>query len=180
MQHWFELQARAEVALYDRNTVEVSESLLGGFERLRKSMLYYVRPMRYAANWVSARLWLSMASHPDHRRPALRNAARLAKKLRRDAAPHVDVWAQLIEAGIAFQKGNDDRAVELLERAERGADELSLRLCAASARWRRAALIGGDAGEALRVQAIAWQHSEDVVNMDDMAALVTPGFDTHD
>jgi len=175
MQHWFELQARAEVAMYDGSAAEAT-GLLAEFERLQKSMLYYVRPLRYSANWIWARFWLSLARHAAHRQRALKKAIQLAGRLRRDRSPLADVWATLIDASVAASTGNKRRAVSMLERAERGADALSLGLYAAAARWRRAAFVGGATGEALRAQSIAWQHREGVSDLARLVDVAAPGF----
>ena len=176
MQHWFELQARAELAMFEGTSADVADSLLPEFERLSKSILYYARPLRYAANWVWARFSLSLVTHAGHRQRELKRASRLAKRLRRDRSELADVWAMLTDASVAASSGQDGSAVAMLEQAERGADKLALGLYAAAARWRRAALIGGSDAEALRAQAVAWRQREGVVDLPRLVDVAAPGF----
>jgi hypothetical protein len=177
MQDWYELQARLEIALYERTVVDISEWAQKQLERLRKSLLYYARPLRYVVNGLWARMYLALAADRRKREHALRQASRLANKMRKDRAPHVDVWALLIDAAVAARRGDEENAVRLLEQAEADGDKLDLGLCTAGARWRRAALIGGDRGEELRAQAVAWQQREGVVDLQRLVEVMVPGFD---
>ncbi len=176
LQHWFELQARAEIAIYEDRALESADSLLAEFERLRKSMLFYARALRFAANGIWARFWLALARHPEYRKRALRQATRLARRLRSDGIPPVLVWAMIIDASVAACKGHTLQALGLLRDAEKCAEKHSLGMHAAAVRWRQAELLGLDEGAELRARAIAWQEQEGVVNLPRLVNLVAPGF----
>ncbi len=176
MQDWMELQARVEIALYEGSALTVSRWALDRFERLRGSLLFYARTLRHTANALWARLLLALASDPAHRNKALRRASRLSKKLRRGGADNAAVWALMIDAAVARQRGDDRRAKKLLEQAECDSGRHGFRMCCAAVRFRLAELIGGDLGEARRAQADAWGEREGVVDLRRLAEVMAPGF----
>jgi len=177
LQDWMELQARVEIALYERMIPAVSEWALAQFRRLRRSLLYYSTSLRCAANSLWARLLLALALDSERHPHALRDAGRLAEKMRSDWGSHVGVWATLIEAGVATQEGDDATALRRLKQVERDGGALGLAYHVAAARLRRAGLMGGAAGEALRAQTASWQEREGVVDLPRLVEVVAPGFD---
>lgn len=62
----------------------------------------------------------------------------------------------------------------LLAAAERAFDGADMALHAASARWRRGELLGGDQGRALVQQAEAWMAGQRIRNPARMAAMLAP------
>jgi len=174
MQHWFELQARAEIALYQGTLPDIAEWVFDRLDRIHRSLVYRTQALRYNADCLDARVHLALAGSQAG---ALSHATKLVRRLRREQVPHVSVWADTIAAGIAAHQGDRDGAIVALENATGAAAGLGLGYYAAVTRWRCAALVGDEPrAAALRAAATAWQTSEGVVDMNRMADVIAPGF----
>jgi ATP/maltotriose-dependent transcriptional regulator MalT len=99
-----------------------------------------------------------------------------ARRLRRLGAPWIDSQAQLILAGVAATRGDDEQAVRLLQEASAGFDSADMALYAAAARNRLGTLLGGDEGRALRKAADGWMASEKIRAPARFTAIFAPGF----
>jgi hypothetical protein len=175
VQHWCELEARAEIGLYQRNLPEVAAQLASLWSGLRRSMLIRVHTLRLHSLWLRARLALAQAEHAGDRGRQIRIAARLASALAREGDPRADLAAQLVGAAVQRGRGDDDAAASALRRAIATGTASSLRLLTAVAQRRLAEIVGGDEGAALVAASAATFAGEDVVSPERFAGQYAPG-----
>ena len=158
MQHWYELRARAELALYEGDR-EAAAALLGApFEALAASLLLHAQPIRTDALWLRGRL--ALAAGGDRIAGAVADARRLAG----EGVGYARAWARLLEAGIAARRGDGDGARARLDEAAALAAEADLAMCVAAARWHLDDVRGE---EAMRLEGVA--------DPARVAALLVPG-----
>ncbi|MEO5738104.1 MAG: hypothetical protein ABIQ82_11655, partial [Variovorax sp.] len=101
-----------------------------------------------------------------------RTTARLLNNTR---LPHLPGWAAVLEAGLACEKRQPARAVELLQAATTIFDATGLKLYSAAARRRQGQLIGGEAGGGLVIAAEAVMHSQGVIDVEATTEMLAPG-----
>lgn len=174
LQHWYELEATAELGLYAGTAryADFSETL----GELRRSLLPRIQTVRTLSNWLVGRLALADgdASTRSKRRALAR---KMARRLVKEPSGYPAVWGWLLEAALTFQDGKVELAAGLLHRAIDLADDRQMALCAAAARRRLGEVIGGDEGRRIAAQADDWFATEGVVNADRLLAVVVPGFE---
>jgi hypothetical protein len=166
LQHWFEIRAFSELDLYDGRPTTRGADL----EAVSRSLLVRPQPVRIDFTWLCGRVALS-GSQPD--RSA---AARAARRLAGEGLPSARVWSQLLRAALAASEGKQERAVTLLREAMTGAEAADMALCAAMARRRLGALLGGDEGRVLVAEADRWIASQGIVDTERTMKLFVPGF----
>jgi eukaryotic-like serine/threonine-protein kinase len=134
VQHFHELIARGELALYTRVPADDAR-LADGFARLERSLLLRVASIRMQHDYLRGRLALVGD-------PAPRVAERHASALAGQRSTVAQTWAPLLRAGAAIARGRRDRALALLEQARTSATFAGMRLTAAAAELRIANLLG--------------------------------------
>jgi len=136
-QHWYELDARAEIAMY-ANTVERDMPEIATlFDGLDSSVLLRVTTVHAMAFWLRGRLALCLGD----RKAAQRAVDGLAK----NDNDRARVCGAMIEAGIAG-RSRDAAAVTKLREAMKLAEQFDLRLHAAAARYQLGKLLAGSEG----------------------------------
>jgi hypothetical protein len=176
LQHWYALEAESEAALYESRVPEVIEELRPRFRSLWRSLLPHLQTVRSQSYWLWGRLMLAMGAAEEGRADARRQAERMARRCARERIGYADVWAKLLRAGIARQRGDADEAQRCLEAAILDADENHMRLCAAAARRCLGAIAAGTEGAEVRAEGEAWMRAEGIVDAERMTAVVAPGF----
>jgi hypothetical protein len=165
-QHWYELDARAEIAMYD-DTVEqdlpVLEELFDGLER---SVLLRLMTVRAMSLWIRGRLALCQRDAAG--------AAHVVARLAKVDNPRARVFSALVEAGIAGRT-RDATAVAKLREAAVLADRYDMRLQGAAARYQLGKLIGGTEGQELVDAGELMMRGEGVANPDRFAHWFVPG-----
>ena len=174
LQHWQDLRARVEIALYCGRPPDPHELRL--FDVLGRSLLLRVQAVRTETHWMQARLALQQIEREGDRAAVLRRAARLARWLERERVGYATVWARLVRAALAVQAREPARAIAELEIAILEGESLDLGLCVAAARRRHGELLGGPTGRALVDRADAWMREEHIRNPERMTEVVAPGF----
>jgi len=176
IQHWYELRARTELALYLAEPPAI-EAFGASFAALQRSLLPRVQMIRTEAIWLRGRVALAAAAvgSPSEARAALAVAAACERRLRRERAPVADAWGAMLAAGVAMLRGDVPEAVVRLLSAERAARETDLLLVAATARLRRGELLGGDEGAALVASAEEIMRGEGIVRPDRIADVIAGG-----
>ena len=162
MQHWYELRARIELALYEQDLATARALLRGGFAPLEASLLQRAQTLRTDAIWLRGRAALYSAAAGD--KDDLVHAVDAVRRLRREQLPYCEAWLTLLEAGIAAQRGDQAGCRAALLAAETRAEAADLRMCAAAARL----ALGDVRGE----EAMA---EEGVKSPRRMAAVLLPG-----
>ena len=163
LQHWYDLRARAEIALYEGGD---AASILPEFVRLEGSKLTRVQTVRNESRWLVGRLRLA-AGDAD--------VLDLAKRLDAERVPYAGAWALFLRAGAAATRGDDPAARSVLSEAARFADAAHLPLAAATARLRAGESEGG-AGTKSAGEAAARMIGFGVVAPARMARVLAPGF----
>jgi len=163
LQHWYELRARAELALYtgelERADVEPRMATIAS------SRLMRVKSVRADARWTRARLALGFGG-------GAWQARRELDGLVKERACYADVWAALGYAALAAGEARIAR----LEEAIRLADAHRMGGCALAARWRLGETIGGERGAELLAAARAGFAAEGVARPERMVEVLAPGF----
>jgi hypothetical protein len=167
-QHWYELDARTEIAIYDRTVERDLPDLEQMFEGLERSVLLRLVTIRVMALWLRGRLALCQ----NDRKAAQYVAKRLAKidDLR------ARIYGALIEGGIAG-RANDVSAVAKLREASQLAEAHDLRLHAAAARYQLGRLLGGSEGGDFVTGAAGTMRAEGIVKLDKFADWFVPGLE---
>ncbi len=176
LQHWYEFDARAEIALFEGNTEIILDDSRAIGRSLKRSMLTRVITVRVDYYWLHSRLLLSAMA----RRPAdqvdLREVAKLAKLLEKEGQDYATVMASLVRAAIAVRKGDPQQAKTLLESAIPLAKSADMFLHAAIAERRLGEMLSGDEGQALIAQGTDWLSHAGIENVNSVTDLFAPGF----
>jgi serine/threonine protein kinase len=177
LEHFYELLARADEALYSGRSREGLELLLARWKPLEGALLFRVQSVRILLRYMRARLCVAEAAKGGANAPALlRRAASDAKAIAREKMEWSRPVAELIHAACAHARGDKPRAVSLLRRALEGFEKADMALHAAATRTRLGALVAGDEGVAFTAAAAKWMGDEGVVAPARMAAMMAPGF----
>jgi len=178
LQHWYELEARAQLAVYVGEGASAVEELAPSFERVSRSLLRRVQIVRASSNWMWARMLLAASAGSAEGAGTAGTRAeveRIARQLARERIAYATAWSLLLRAAIESTH-RPERAIELLREAIDLAENHALRLVAAAARRRLGELLGGGKGAHLVGQSTAWMSAEGIVRPDRMARLIAPGF----
>lgn len=164
VQHWYEAQARAEIALYRGQ----SELGLGQFREemkaLSRSFILRMRLHRCHAQWLLGRLILAEAAHGRATKRSLDEVHSLAKRLAREEVGFAAVWSRMLLAGLAACRSEQQAATACLERAHQAARDAEL----AHLEQTSAFFLGQSAARpgspALKLGALTWAEGEGIQN----------------
>jgi hypothetical protein len=166
LQHWWELEARSELALYDGRAADALRELEPGFAQLARSLFTRIQFVRANARWVRGRLCAAAARAGDP--SARRDAGKAVRALAREKVDYAAVWSDLLAAALVDRTA----AIEHLARAAAAAEPAGMPLLAAIARRRRGEL-AGDA--ALVADADAWLAAHGAGDPARLTELFAPG-----
>ncbi len=177
VQHFYELRARGELALYQGSAGQALHDLQDTFDGLARSFLRRVQMIRTESRQTRARLLVAAAGVGDTERgSALAEASRLCRTLDREKIGYARVNSCLVKAAVAHQSDRPELAGELLNDASRQAEDHEMSFHRAAARHRLGELLGGSQGAALLDESRAWLAAEGVANAERMLEVVAPGF----
>jgi hypothetical protein len=174
LQHWYELEARGEIAIYEGAVAEAWPALDRMFETLRGSVLTRVITVRMLSVWLQGRLALRHRPPGEGTSSWSRRIRGIVRTLDGIGDPRGRVGARLIEASVARAERRDGDAIAHLRRAAEEAEASGLELHARAAQRRLGELIGGDRGRELVARAEAWMRREGIHAPDRMTALFVP------
>ncbi len=174
LQHWFEMEAQGELALYEGRATEELELAGPQYGELKASLLLRVQIIRCLSSWLRGRLLVASAAETGDPGP-LAEAQRIANKLGKETVPHAVAWSHMLHAGVCAQRGDERSAVQQLQRATTVADPGNIALYVAGAQRQLGRLLGGDEGAGLVLEADELMSTEGVVSPGRMAALIVPG-----
>ncbi len=169
LQHWFELRATGELALY-AGQPELKRSDAPEFAAVARSMLTRVQFIRTESRWLRARIMLLEAGRGTE-------ARRIGRALQREDAPYAKVWGLLTEAAAVHQLGNDERAADLLREAIGASGGARMRLCEQAARFHLGRVLGGSIGNDTIEDARRNLFDLGLAEPQAMLRVVAPGFD---
>jgi len=176
LQHWYELIARAETALYEGAANEAVDELAPAFDALGKSMLLRVRLVRVEATALRGRLVLAAARARGGPAKELAAVHRIARRLEREKTGYASVYAALARAGTKLS-GPEGKtaAVDELRQAIELAAAHGMALHEAAARDRLGRLLGGPEGSAERGLAHEYGEENRIPDVDRMFETAAPG-----
>ncbi len=176
VQHWWELESRCMIDLYEGNGAELLDRMRVASRPLRGSLLLRNQVVRGRAAMLRGSGALAAAMRSPNV-DLLHVAVREARALRAEKMVWTTAFADVIDAGVAARRGQREVAVAALEGAARGFDAADMALYAACARRRLGALLGGDEGSALVENATAWMRAQGVQSPEKITAMLAAGFD---
>jgi serine/threonine protein kinase/tetratricopeptide (TPR) repeat protein/energy-coupling factor transporter ATP-binding protein EcfA2 len=175
LQHYSSLVALAQIEMYTGDYEVARKHIEGQIKAVEKSMLLRIQGLRIDALHIRGRLALASALG-DERDRQLRLAEKLAGRIEREEMGYANPFATLIRAGIARQRGDEQSAIALLEKAAKDFDATHMSLYAAAARRRLGEVVGGDRGRQLVAQSEEWMTKQQIKNPARMMNLLAPGF----
>jgi hypothetical protein len=165
-QHWYELEARGEIAMYDHTVDRDMTDLEPLFDGLERSVLLRVTTVRALALWLRGRLGLCRGD----RKAAQQAVARLASVDNVRAR----VVGKMLEAGLEG-RSRDAIAITKLREASSLAEQSDLGLHAAAARFQLGTLLGGSEGAEHVADARRIMIAEGVAKPERFADWFVPG-----
>lgn len=175
LQHYTSLVALAQIELYTGDYEVAWKHIESQMKPLERSMLLRIQGLRIDALQLRARLALASAIGSD-REPRLRLAEKLAGKIERENMAYSNPLATLVRAGVAKQRGDEQRAIALTEKALEEFEATNMRLYAVAARRRLGELLGGERGRELVAQTDQWMVKQEIKNPEKIMNLLAPGF----
>ena len=142
----------------------------------RLSGLSMIQHVRIDITQSRARSALAAAAAAKNPARFLRAARRDAGRLAREGAGWGIALSQMVRAGIAAIRGNEGKAVTLLEAAADTFESTDMRLYAAACRWHLGSIIGGDQGQSLVARARLRFSEQNVARPEKMRDMLAPGF----
>ncbi|MGH7168871.1 MAG: ATP-binding protein, partial [Gemmataceae bacterium] len=175
VQHMNRLFDETQIDLYLGDGATAWHRLEDAWPALKRSHLLHVQQVRIVMLDQRGRSALARAGGKDSV-SWLRLAERDAGALRRERLLWSDALAQLIEAGIAFHRGNTRRSAEILRAAIDALSTTDMHLHAAVARRRLGHMLSDSEGQVLVQQAEEWMNGQTIRNVVRMTGMLAPGW----
>jgi hypothetical protein len=176
LQHWYELEALAELALYNDQAAEALDVYAERFDDLSRSLLIRIQIVRAVSRWLRGRLALAAAETSTHPTSHLAVARRNARLLSREDTAYAEVWSHLLHAGAAALEEDTSTARTQLDNAARAARAADMSVCVAAARYRLGELARGEESAQQIADAEALLRSKGVVATERHVQIIAPGF----
>ena len=174
--HWRALVAQVDIDLYEGLGASASARIEREATAIRKSGFTHGQYLRAVTNFARARSAIAASLEvPEARKAHLRRAQRLVRRLETEGLPWTSVLASMAHASLSSAAGDREAAVRHLRAAVEQADAADMALHAATARYRLAALLGGDEAAAFRKAADGAMRARDVRAPERFAAMLLPG-----
>ncbi len=171
LQHWWQIEARGELALYRGEAARAEQELAPLFEGIEGSQLLRLELVRINYIWLRGRLALARGGAG-----AAAAATRAARKLTREGSPQARLLGLLLRAGAKAHEGRPEAALADLRRVielSEGPDRL---LYANVAGRLEGGLLGGRASETAIAQADVFFEQEGAASPERLVAMLAPGF----
>jgi hypothetical protein len=173
LQHYYELLAHGQIDLYVGNGRAGLERTDRHWKALAGSLLLRVQNIRVEAQHLRARCALAEAQATGNAR-LLDVATKAARTIRRERMPWAIAIALLVDASVAAVR-NGAGAADAFVAAEQALTAADMHLYAATARYRRGQLVGGEAGDALAATARDELVALGARNPERIADMIVPG-----
>jgi hypothetical protein len=170
-QHYFELIARVQTALYRGDGAAALHLLEAAWPKLESAMLLRLQSIRIELRHLRARAALSASAArgvDQDRRRLLRLASKDAASIAGEDMPWASPLAEIIRAGVSAQRGDRQAAEDSLGGAAVELDSLEMGLYAAAARLQRERLAGG-------AVSTEWMAKQGIVAPFKLASMLVPG-----
>jgi tetratricopeptide (TPR) repeat protein len=177
LQHYTSMQAFGQIEMYTGDTEVAYRHIHSQWKALEQSMLFRIQILKIDALHLLARVALASAAGSNERIQRLRIAGRLAQQIAKERIAWSSPFVTVINAAIAWQRGEAANATGLLTQALNGFDSADLGLYAAATRRRLGETLGGERGRELIAEANAWMLNQGIKNPVAITRTMTPGFD---
>jgi hypothetical protein len=174
-QHYFRLFASVQIELYRDDAAKACELVEATWPALKASFLLGVQQNKVEALHFRGRAELAFGRKFGDKK-MLARAAKRAKAIRREKSVWGDGLARLLEAGVAWTRGDATLAARVLDEAIALLEGREMALFAAAARRALGLVVGGERGAALIEHADSLMTALGVANPARMAAMLVPGF----
>ena len=178
VQHWYELEARAELAIYKGNALEALSGLDADIKKYDKSLLRRVVLVHSLKTSLHARLHLAAALEANSDLSHLKKSRVLMKKLSKTKLSYAIVCVALLKPAFSLQGGNKEQAIEELRQVVLLAEKHDMSLHGLVAQRRLGELLGGKKGDALVEKNNKLMEENGIKNPDRMSNLIAPGFNS--
>ena len=176
IQHWQAMLAETQIALYEGDGASAYERVARDTPPLRKSLLLQAQIIRGLTDFVRGRAAIaSIDASPSLREARLSEAMRLARRLRRERMDWTSVLSAMLEASVANARGDTLGAIASLRACIELAKRGDMSMHGAAAARRLGALVGGEQGEALIVEADAAMAAEEILAPARWTRMLLPG-----
>jgi hypothetical protein len=175
LQHVSVLFSEGLLALYEGDGAAASAAISARWRVMVSTLQTQNQQTRVMLRDVRARGSLLAATTGVDASRHLARAERDARALAREDAPWARAFGSRLRAGIALARGDDTRAMHLLEQALPALDDSGLALQAAVMRRRLGQLRGGDDGQRLVLQAEALMVERGVAEVEATARVYGVG-----
>lgn len=175
-QHFLAFLARGHIGLYRGDGEAGHARLVHEWPRLTRSLNLRMQVARIFSTHLRGRAALAGAASSRSPRALLRDADRAAHQLESERMEWALPFAALTRAAAAHLRGDDTRALTLLDDAILRLHREGLALFEAAARRQRGRLIGGETGRAEAALAERWMRDRGVVSPERTTAMMAPGF----
>jgi hypothetical protein len=175
IQHWQAMLAEAQIALYEGDGASAYERVARDTRSLRRSLLLQAQIIRGLTDFVRGRAALASAeTSPSLRQARLREATRLARRLRGERMPWTSLLASLLDASVANARGDTPATIAALRACIDLAKRADMSMHGAAAARQLGALLG-EHGRALIAEADAAMAAEDILAPARWTAMLLPG-----
>ena len=168
LQHFLEVRARVELALYRGDGANQSAWALAGLDAGKASLLFRIQIAQAIADWLRGRLAACEGK--------VQIVEDMARALDDQGINYARIWGGLLRGTAAAQRGEPAAAMAILEDTATYADENDFPLCATIARLRSGGLAPGPDGVERVEAALTWMRQQDIRNPMRMADVFAPGF----
>jgi eukaryotic-like serine/threonine-protein kinase len=168
LQHFLELRARVELALYRGEGGAQRAWARPALEAAERSYLLRIQIARAIADWLLGRIAACEGdvAEVEHR----------ARLLADHRIGYATIWSGLLAAAALAQRGRREAAIARLEDTAAFAEAGDFPLCAAIARLRAGQLDDSAAGRARAAAATVWMTNQEIQNPLAMSEVFAPGF----
>ena len=170
VQHWYEMEAHTEIAIYGDTIKSEMETLEPMFQALERSLTVRITTVKAMALGLRGRVALRLGGSDG-----IKRVSQAISKMAKVDNPRARVYGALLEAGRAGLRRDDETAVAKLREAIEAATPLELNLHRTAARYHLGKLLGGDEGKQLVANAEAHMLAETIVNPARFADWFVPG-----
>jgi len=174
--HWGSLVSRASANRYRGRGRLAHDEMEVDYARIKSAQFLRVHMMRVCTTFERALCALSAAEDGGDRAALWRLAERCARALLADHPDYAAPMGHHVWGCLMAQKGQPERAVELLDLAISGLGRVDMGYLAACAKARRGALAGGEAGRELLEAARQLLVEQGIVNVEHCLDMSAPGF----
>jgi serine/threonine protein kinase/tetratricopeptide (TPR) repeat protein len=177
LQHYTSMHALVQIELYTEDAEVAWRHIQGQWKTLEDSMLMRIQILRIEAMHLQARAALASAPRSNDKGRRLKMAEKLARRIASERVEWATPFVQLVNAALAYQRGDHSGAVGLLTQAMESFDLADIDLYEAVARRRLGELLGDDRGQRHIDDADAWMRKRLIKNPAAMTQMMAPGFE---